>query len=134
MFSTSNLFMFGLSLLNVRSRNNINVNFLLYPCVTFCVVQQLSACFGKQREKKYDRESVAIENERKRQWNHVVLYIHTHKIITWKIENPFILVLSFNAPLVNTSALPLYSLPICIYTRIYRAFFTICIKIKYKNP
>lgn len=128
MFSTSNLFMFGLSLLNVRSRNNINVNFLFYPCVTFCVVQQLSACFSKQREKKYDREYVAIESERKRQLNHVALYIHTHKIITWKIENPFILVLSFNAPLVNTSALPLYSLPICIYTlhiaRIYRTFFS----------
>lgn len=30
MFRTSNLFIFGLSLLNVRTRNN--VNFLLYPC------------------------------------------------------------------------------------------------------
>lgn len=44
--------MFGLSLLNVRSRNNINVNFLLYPCVTFYVVQQLSACFGELDRKK----------------------------------------------------------------------------------
>lgn len=31
-------FMFGLSLLNVRSRNNINVNFLSFSCVTFCTV------------------------------------------------------------------------------------------------
>lgn len=30
MFRASNLFIFGLSLLNVRTRNN--VNFLLYPC------------------------------------------------------------------------------------------------------
>lgn len=41
--------MFGLSLLNVRSRNNINVNFLLYPCASFFLLRPtiyVVVCFG----------------------------------------------------------------------------------------
>lgn len=108
MFSTSNLFMFGLSLLNVRSRNNINVNFLLYLCVTFCyrcsysLFLASSGSFALVVVRSFIRDIKMCACRETR-----VYTVHTQKIITWKIENPFILVLSFNALLVNTSALPL---------------------------
>lgn len=91
-FSTSNLFMFGLSLLNVRSRNNINVNFLLYPvCKFFC--WRCTRFWYISLFRTHFRCLLYVHHKNVQQQ-------HTRrKIITRKIENPFILVLSFNAPL-----------------------------------